>query len=62
MGRDDGLETRRWNGTKSAFADCTSRMGAGSRNPRAGEGCALRRRERPRTRNELPNREKPALN
>jgi hypothetical protein len=19
----DGLETRRWNGTKSAFADCT---------------------------------------
>ena len=35
MGRDDGLKTRRWNGTKSAFADCTSRMGAGSRNPRA---------------------------
>jgi len=22
--RADGLETRRWNGTKSAFADCTS--------------------------------------
>ncbi|MFL5385075.1 MAG: hypothetical protein ACJ8GN_21350 [Longimicrobiaceae bacterium] len=20
---NDGLETRRWNGTKSAFADCT---------------------------------------
>ena len=22
----DGLETRRWNSTKSAFADCTSAM------------------------------------
>jgi len=24
----DGLETRRWNGTKSAFADCASDLGA----------------------------------
>jgi hypothetical protein len=28
-GVDDGLKTRRWNGTKSAFADCTSDAGAG---------------------------------
>jgi hypothetical protein len=34
---DDGLETRRWNGTKSAFADCASGTGADSGIPRAGE-------------------------
>jgi hypothetical protein len=26
-GRNDGLETRRWKGNKSAFADCASALG-----------------------------------
>ena len=37
-GIDDGLETRRWNGTKSAFADCTSAIGADSKNSARGKG------------------------
>ncbi|MFL5541547.1 MAG: hypothetical protein ACJ8J0_21345 [Longimicrobiaceae bacterium] len=48
----DGLETRRWNGTKSAFADCWKALAlaagiAASAGTAAGQGDSARARECP---------------
>jgi hypothetical protein len=37
---NDGLETRRWNGNKSACADCAAAVVRGPR-PSLGRGCAV---------------------